>query len=47
MPKALEMRLAREAAKKHLTGKRRHAYIYGTLRKVGWRPGQRGRKKRK
>lgn len=38
MPKAMERRLARRATKKGLKGKRRNAYIYGTLRKTGWRP---------
>lgn len=40
MPKALEKRLEREAAKKGLKGKRRNAYVYGTLRKLGWKPGR-------
>jgi len=34
MPKAVENRLKREAAKKHLTGKRKNAYVYGTLAKL-------------
>lgn len=38
MPKALENRLEREADTKGLTGKRKDAYIYGTMRKTGWRP---------
>jgi hypothetical protein len=38
MPKALEGKLARQATKKHLTGKRKNAYIYGTMRKTGWKP---------
>lgn len=38
MPKKLERRLARQANKKGLTGKRRNAYIYGTMRKRGRRP---------
>jgi hypothetical protein len=38
MPKAMEAALEHEAAKKGLTGKRRNAYIYGTMRKTGWRP---------
>lgn len=41
MPKALEHKLKLEASKKHLTGKRAAAYIYGTLRKTGWKPGKR------
>ena len=38
MPKALEADLKRQAAAKGLTGKRAGAYVYGTLRKTGWRP---------
>jgi hypothetical protein len=34
----LERELEREAAKKGLTGARKDAYIYGTLRKQGWSP---------
>ncbi len=39
MPKKLEQKLVREASKKGLTGKRKNAYVYGTLRKTGWKPG--------
>ena len=38
MPKAEEERLRKEAKKKHLKGKRLNAYVYGTLRKEGWKP---------
>lgn len=38
MPKALELKLKRRAAKKGLKGKRANAYVYGSLRKTGWRP---------
>lgn len=38
MPKELEERLAKLATKKGFKGKRRKKYIYGTLRKTGWRP---------
>ena len=38
MPKAMEKALKKEAEKKHLTGKRAAAYIYGTMRKTGWVP---------
>jgi hypothetical protein len=38
MPKALEKKLEKQASKKHLTGKRRRAYIFGTMRKTGWKP---------
>lgn len=38
MPKAMERQLYRQARKKGLTGTRRRAYVYGTLRKAGWKP---------
>lgn len=38
MPKKEEAKLKREATKKGLTGKRADAYVYGTLRKMGWTP---------
>jgi hypothetical protein len=38
MPKKLERKLKKEAKKKKLTGKRKNAYVYGTLRKTGWKP---------
>jgi len=38
MPKKLERALKREADKKKLTGDRKNAYVYGTLRKTGWKP---------
>lgn len=45
MPKALEAKLKREAKKKHLPKKRMGAYVYGTLRKTGWKPKKGGKKK--
>ena len=38
MPKKLEAKLETEANKKGFTGKRKNAYVYGTLRKTGWTP---------
>lgn len=38
MPKAMERSLKATARKKGLTGKRAMAYVYGTMRKKGWRP---------
>jgi len=38
MPKKLEEALKKEAAKKGLKGDRADAYVYGTLRKTGWKP---------
>lgn len=34
MPKALELKLKREATKKGLSGDRKDAYVYGTLNKI-------------
>jgi len=40
MPKKLEKKLKKQARKKFgsTTSKRAKKYIYGTLRKTGWRP---------
>ena len=40
MPKKLELKLKSEAKKRFGTtkSKRARAYIYGTLRKTGWKP---------
>lgn len=38
MPKALEKELQHEASKKGLKGKRKAAFVYGTMRKTGWVP---------
>ncbi len=38
MPVKLERELKKKARKKGLKGKRAAAYIYGTLRKTGWKP---------
>ena len=40
MPKALHDKLAREATKKGLTGKRKDAYVYGTMNKVEKKKGK-------
>ena len=42
MPKAMEAALKREAAKKGFGKERTGAYVYGTMRKTGWRPHQQG-----
>lgn len=34
MPKALHRKLAKQATKQGLTGERKDAYIYGTMKKV-------------
>ena len=38
MPKKLERRLKAEAKRKHLGRRRTGAYVYGTLRRLGWKP---------
>ena len=38
MPKALERKLKAQARKKGLGKKRTGAFVYGTLRKTGWKP---------
>jgi hypothetical protein len=38
MPKKLERKLRKQAKKKGLSKKRTNAYVYGTMRKTGWRP---------
>ena len=45
MPKALERKLKAQARKKGFGKKRTGKYVYGTLRKAGWKPGS--HKKRK
>jgi hypothetical protein len=41
MPKKLERKLELEAKRKNLGRRRTGAYVYGTLRKLGWKPGKR------
>jgi hypothetical protein len=38
MPVKLEKALKKEAAKKGLSKERAGAYVYGTMRKTGWKP---------
>lgn len=45
MPKKLKKALMRTARKRGYGKKRTGAYVYGTLRKTGWKPKKR-RKKR-
>lgn len=46
MPKEMERKLERQAIAQHLTGKRKNAYVYGTMRKTGWKPStQKGSKR--
>ena len=34
MPRKLELKLFKEASKKHLKGARKKAYVYGTLNRI-------------
>lgn len=45
MPKALERKLKMQAKKKGFGKKRIGAYVYGTLRKTGWKPSKGGRRR--
>jgi len=38
MPKKMEQALKRGCKKKGLTEKKCNAYVYGTMRKTGWKP---------
>lgn len=38
MPIEMERALMAEASKKGLKGKHYNAYVYGTMRRSGWRP---------
>ena len=38
MPKKMEQALKKEAKKKGLKGPAAGAYVYGTMRKTGWKP---------
>jgi len=38
MPQKMEQALRREALKRRLSGKKKDAFIYGTMRKTGWTP---------
>lgn len=41
MPTKLERKLKRQAKNKGFGKKRTGAYVYGTLRKLGWKPRKR------
>jgi hypothetical protein len=40
MPEWFERQLTKEVRKKHLKGKSKVAYIYGSKRRIGWKPKQ-------
>jgi len=44
MPKKMEEALKKSAKKKGLKGKRKNAYIFGTMMKTGWKPKRRKKK---
>lgn len=46
MPKKEEEELKRRARRLGLTGEAADSYVYGTLRKMGWKPPRERRKKK-
>ena len=42
MPYGMEKKLKSTASKRGYGEKRASAYVYGTLRKTGWKPGHQG-----
>ena len=38
MPKKLEQALKKKAKQKGFKGEKADAYVYGTMRKTGWKP---------
>lgn len=44
MPKAMERKLKATCKKKGMSKKRCDAYVYGTMRKTGWKPKKKARK---
>ena len=44
MPKKLERELKKAADKQGLSGKKKDAFVYGTMRKTGWKPKQEKKK---
>ena len=47
MPKALHKKLAKQARKKKLKGEERDAFVYGGMRKTGWKPKKKKSRARK
>ena len=45
MPKAMERKLKQQARKKGLKGKAADRYVYGAMRKTGWKPKKKKKKK--
>ena len=46
MPKAMEQKLKTQAKNKGMSKERTNAFIYGTMRKTGWKPKHRGKSKK-
>ena len=46
MPEKIEKSLKSQARKKCISKERTAAYVYGTLRKTGWKPKHRGKSKK-
>jgi len=46
MPEKLERELKAKAAKKDWSEERKDAYVYGTLRKTGWKPSREKKKEK-
>jgi hypothetical protein len=47
MSEYMERRLRRNAKRRGLKGKRADAYVYGTMRRTGWKPKPGKRRKRR
>ena len=45
MPEMMEKELKKEVASKDWSEEKKNAYIYGTMRKTGWKPSK-GKKKK-
>jgi hypothetical protein len=46
MPKAMEQKLKTQAKNKGMSKERTNAFVYGTMRKTGWKPKHRGKSKK-
>ena len=46
MPKEMEKNLKSQARKKGMSRERTNAFVYGTMRKTGWKPKHRGKSKK-
>jgi len=46
VPKEMEQSLKAQARKKGMGKKKANAYVYGAMRKTGWKPKHRGKSKK-